>query len=158
MRTGSSSRVDRRAPAFSTAWLCAIVLVTGPLIAQPVAREKPSSPQVVALERRVDVPCDMPGPGWSNLFFAGDSTSAVERVAPFAEGPPDRRIDIVERTGGDGFRTYAVRVPGGGPDVSLDFVRRQPGRRCATLEVPVGRAGAPTRLQVAIPAAFLLGH
>ena len=52
MRSGSSSRVDRRAPAFSTAWLCAIVLVTGPLIAQPVAREKPSSPQVVALERR----------------------------------------------------------------------------------------------------------
>lgn len=116
--------------------------------AAPVPR---SARLVLALERRADLPCTMASPGWSNIFFEGDSVSPEGRVAPFTTAPLAPRIDVVERRGDDGVRRYLARATGG-TERALDFEIAEKGLRCATVELPVGHAGAPVRLQVAISA------
>src|SRR5687768_412712 len=73
---------------------------TSELEAQVRSPASSVSRRAVQLERVTDVPCTMPGPGWSNLFFAGD-TAAAERLAPFTDDAAAMRVNVVERRGAD---------------------------------------------------------
>ena len=107
--------------------------------------------ETVALERRADLPCAMPGAGWSNLFFAGDSTTPGGRVASFAVLSGGVAVDVVEQRAAGGPPTYAIRAASGEAAQALALERVSPKLRCATVELPVGIAAVPVRLQVAIP-------
>lgn len=120
------------------------------------------TPTVVRLERRTDVPCEMPGPGWGNLFFEADAASGG-RVAPFGDVAPGRRVEVIERRGGDGVLTYGVRVAGDeSGERTLGFapfaIRGSSDGRCATAEVPLDGQAATVRLQVAFADKYVYGR
>ncbi|MGH7636113.1 MAG: TlpA family protein disulfide reductase [Gemmatimonadaceae bacterium] len=116
--------------------------------AQSHARESSASRYVVELARIIDVPCSMPGHGWSNLFFAGDS-AAAERVAQFTDDAAASQVVIVERRAADGRRSYGVRTGANGTVTPIDVASTGTGVRCGTIELPVGHGDSLVRLQVA---------
>lgn len=142
------ARVRCLVPAVLTVGTFGFGAATSKLGAQVRTQALPVSRQVVQLERMTNVPCTIPGPGWSNLFFAGD-TAAAERLAPFTDDAAGSRVMVVERRDAGRQRSYGVRVGESSVMTPISMASTGTDARCGTVELPVGRAGALVRLQVA---------